>query len=264
MARPARLPRPGLTLIELLVVLAVLFFLAALLVPAVFRVRRAAARTQSINNLKQIGLATINFADTYRGRLPPIVGPMPGQPNTHGTLHFFILPYVEHTPLYQKADGQVGKNGVYGTPVPVYLHPEDKTAPPGNRYKAWLATTNYPGNWLAFKLGDRRFPASFPDGTSNTLMFAERYQMCNGDPCAWGYASLYYWAPVFAYYSRARFQTAPAQDECDPALAQGNDADGMNAGFADGSVQFLSNRVSPRTWALLCDPSDGQPVGNDF
>ena len=51
-------------------------------------------------------------------------------------------------------------------------------------------------------------------------MFAQRYQMCNDSPCGWGYASLYYWAPMFGYYSQAKFQNAPTQTECDPALAQ--------------------------------------------
>ena len=47
------------------------------------------------------------------------------------------------------------------------------------------------------------------DGTSNTLMFAQRYQICNGQPTAWGYPTLYRWAPIFAYYSDGKFQSAP-------------------------------------------------------
>src|SRR5262249_38962356 len=95
----------GFTLIELLVVIAIIAILIALLVPAVQKVREAAARTQCTNNLKQICLAIVNAADTNRGLMPPGLGLYPSpngaRGNGHGGLLFHILPYVEQTAGYK-------------------------------------------------------------------------------------------------------------------------------------------------------------------
>jgi len=115
-------PRPAYTLIELLVVIAIIAILIALLVPALQRVREAAARTQCINNLKQLGLAAHNYHDSNR-RLPPgYLGPLPpGMPPSDPAFQpwlrsasnvgviAFLLPYLEQDNIYNQL--QVDWNG---------------------------------------------------------------------------------------------------------------------------------------------------------
>jgi len=90
--------RRGFTLIELLVVIAIIAILIALLVPAVQKVREAAARAQCQNNLKQIALAVHSYHDANR-KLPPAY-----VANVQLSWHVFILPYVEQNTLFQAMD----------------------------------------------------------------------------------------------------------------------------------------------------------------
>ena len=96
-ARRRRLP--GFTLVELLVVIAIIGILVALLLPAVQAAREAARRTQCQNNLKQMGLATLNHAET-RGETLPLACPGDGRPG----LFTHLLPFLEEQANYDQID----------------------------------------------------------------------------------------------------------------------------------------------------------------
>src|SRR5437660_1190964 len=150
----------GFTLIELLVVIAIIAILIGLLVPAVQKVREAAALSQCRNNLHQLGVALHNLNGTNKC-LPPMCAPSSGtaitvaHPRYNGAIGFtvfdWMLPYVEQEPLYRMANMNVntpnpaalGSGTIYATPVQVYRCPSEPK--PGGAFGDGMGSTTNGG-----------------------------------------------------------------------------------------------------------------------
>lgn len=271
----------GFTLIELLVVIAIIAILIGLLVPAVQKVREAAARSQCVNNLKQMTLATISCADTNGKKLPPGIGVYPGvmvqaanQSNGGPLLH--ILPFIEQGTLFRTAlvnpdpDGRNGNNPTYSqwtnkvqnSAVPVYICPSDPTNPgalsrTSYAYNGQIFRYNYAG-WGGSSLTE--YPRQITDGTSNTIMFMDGLRQCNSG----NYSDRYWpdWGGA-AYSSDlgdptgtgVRFQQlgtmAGTAAICDGGMAA-TPHPVMNVSMCDGSVRSASiSTTGTMIWAAM-------------
>jgi prepilin-type N-terminal cleavage/methylation domain-containing protein len=337
----------GFTLIELLVVIAIIAILIGLLLPAVQKVREAAARAKCTNNLKQMALAVHNMHDAA-GSLPPTIGIWPNVTNlsaggtiNYGPVQFYLLPYIELQSVWDASKATQTVNGVsvtthvsnsnsvQSTVINTYICPSDPSYIPeaGNNF----AFASYAANALAFSkqtyngsgrsdymncyvtgpdpskvdtidetynicVGNKHIPTDFPDGTSNTILWTEKYARCGPpttpNPGPDGFTGSTQWADRFAVYSGAwigfypdpnnpnppslvplnygvngMFQVQPNPwntTACISTVASTGHSAGIQAAMADGSVRTCARGMSPQTWWMGLVPDDGNPPQSDW
>ena len=330
-----RTARSGFTLIELLVVIAIIAILVGLLLPAVQKVREAAARAKCQNNLHQLALACHNCDDVNR-RMPPQAGTFGGAYDA--PLFFHLLPYIEQQNVYNMA-AYIDPGGAVGQATPgsavnigiiwptwdsvnpstmtwlrksqiaVYRCPSDPSL--GNCIDWCNGDASYAGNFQVFGgtfnansstnwNGMADLASTFPDGTSNTILFAEKYSACYGviDPGGtWWMRGVYHGSQTtvggsddsypgdrlsavfgggvgsdgtaWLQGAGSLFQVQPLNflanpGPCDARLASSAHTAGMNVALGDGSVRFLAQGISGTTWWLAVVPNDGLPMPLDW
>lgn len=295
--------RRGFTLVELLVVIAIIGLLVALLLPAVQAARESARRSQCQNNMRQIGVAMQSF-HAARGKFPPgfvsraaaVDGPGEG-PGWGWAAH--LLPNLEEANLRVSLDRDItdpAHDSVRVARLPVFLCPSDPgeaqtftVADEAGTELTTLAFANYVGVGGTFEVTG--FPdtgtgvllrnkwmriADITDGTSNTLMVAERAGRQSPQTTWVGAVTDASVPPLNPNYEEegppvlVLTNTGTADDHRVPnsPLDHVEDSNsehphGVNFLFCDGSVHLINDEIDPRVWEALGTRAGGE-ITDDF
>lgn len=223
----------------------VIAILVALLLPAVQAARTAARRSQSQNNLKQIGIALHNYHDTYNQLPPPYVTDKDGKPLY--SWRVLILPFMEQGNIYQmwnkdKAWDSPENMALSNSIIPAYRSPVDDGGDPmGTNYFVVVGpdTMFPPDKTIRF--------SDVTDGTSNTIFVIET----SGIAGNWA-------APIDPKLEELSLQFGKG-----PGQFQAVYPRGTNILMSDASVRFIPETTSSETWRRLLLRNDGQVI-NDF
>ncbi len=276
--------RTGFSLIELLVVIAIIGVLIGLLLPAVQRVRESAKRVECSNNLKQLGLALMNYHSTH-SKFPIDDTDTPA--TVSGTVFTSLLPYVEQQNNSPSVGGPVQlfmcptRRGPEISPKDDYgagHHPDwwYQTYP----YRGWYSIlggpyfSNHNGGYFTRYAGVTLTAVSSGDGSSNTLLLAHKGlapQFYEGNsPPAQNNPRLttdVNWYEGSGWEHHRNPTTGFLQDNNRiPNMQEFVGAPhpgAMPCLFADGSVRVLGYEVDPTVGARLWAWNDGKPLSGD-
>jgi prepilin-type N-terminal cleavage/methylation domain-containing protein len=323
-----RLRRRGFTLIELLVVIAIIAILIGLLLPAVQKVRESAARAQCGNNLKQIALAVHSYHEQFK-KLPPIGnwnklfrsdsfpalssgGGLTAPDGVQGSWLVHLLPHLEQKALFEQfytaasltngKDDFAAYDALTTTPVSLFLCPSDASNPSNTIAEGGTtyASGSYAGNVTVFNpVKQHTLNHAMPDGTSQTIMIAERILYCDvsvalffssagskftGPAWAWIYPNhgdgslwaAFGWQTADVSGSDAApdlrtdfadgptpFQVNATPPSCDIYIVQSVHSV-MQVALGDGSIRSCAAGMSRKTWIDACTPNDGNTLGSDW
>ena len=289
----------GFTLVELLVVIAIIGVLIGLLLPAVQSTRGAARRTQIANSLRQLSLGVASHASAKKF-FPPAQGST-SEDGLYGSVHLHILPFIEQQRLYDAAmgnrhpgnpryswsswisnpddmvalyavttflspDDPSAKTGIdptygwgitsFGYNFQAFGNPKADTAPPGTGW--WV--NYFSDNWYWF---GRMNQAKILDGSTKTLMFAEKFGIasdgtskwaCEWDPRRPGFA-----IPGYAGSTgeASKFVAGGRPENTTCRVASTSRPSGIVVARCDGSTGFVGESIAPAVWWMLVT-SQGQ------
>lgn len=288
--------RKGFSLVELLVVIAIIAVLIGLLLPAIQKVRHTALRMVSVNNLRQITLATANYSNSHSDKLPALSG---RTKDGRRAVFVDILPFLEQESVFKIVTGLISEEELKilqknppPLAIPVYQNPLDFTELGFNSPTRVTPVTSYACNAQVFNGAPslRRVR----DGLSNTMLFSEHYRRCGEvrftyiggsfgtrisgncnrpsfadsglrrtDPdCGDFYPITKGFPPVSAASSNVTFQSIPSERECDPRLLNATSLNGLQSTMADGSIRVFASTVSPAVFWGSITPAGGEVVSS--
>jgi hypothetical protein len=201
--------------------------------------------------------------------LPPVYG---------STVFAHLLPFIEQDALHKRAIASKvrtwgeSNNATRNTLIKTYKCPADPSPANGS----W-AVGNYAANYRVFSLnatdrweGAAALPSSIPDGLSNTVFYAEKYNRCGSQGSLWAIGNYNRnWMAMFAFdfvdNATRTFLVAPRWNSgCDPRLAHTPHPGAMPVCLGDGSMRTVTAGISARTWWAAVKPADGLVLGNDW